>query len=154
MNGEHQSTRRIPEGKPPKWVVLQCHSHSCSYQVSSYKTWLFIFTRQIWFEIITQSRVPRVKMSQVAEEQQLHDEGTHFLWLQSSTIWSQRFSLWGDGWRDCSPVQPCENFATRDWYLLTFWESFASVGPQLETALQVILGICQKNMMILVGGGS
>lgn len=66
-------------------------------------------------------------MSQVADEQQLRAEGTHFLWLQSSTIWSQMSSLWGNGWREL-----CNHSDT----LLTCWESaLHRLGPQLRGCL-------------------
>ena len=77
VNGEHQSTG----GRHQKCKVLQLHSHYCSHQVSGYKRpdYLSPPDNVIWFEIITWCQAPHVKMSEVAEEQQLHAEGTHFL---------------------------------------------------------------------------
>ena len=77
---EHQSTG-TSEGRHQKCKVLQLHSHYCSHQVSGYKRpdYLSPPDNVTWFDIITWCQAPHVKTSEVAEEQQLHAEGTHFL---------------------------------------------------------------------------
>lgn len=108
VNTEHLSTR-TPKESAKKWEVLQCHSHYCSHQVSGYNRLDDLHqTNVLWFETTTWYQAPRVKMPEVAEEQQLHAEGPHFLWLQSSTIWSQTFFPWGNGWREVAQHNPAE----------------------------------------------
>ena len=144
------------------------HSHYCSHQVSGYKRpgYLSPLDNVTWFEIITWSQAPQAKMSEVAKEQQLHAEGTHFLWLQSSTIWSQSFSLWGNGWREVAQCNPAE----RTWqpvtpkhslrgsglsnaYIQSSWDCLASrlghASEKHDDSRSCILGI--KQMVLLSG---
>ena len=144
------------------------HSHYCSHQVSGYKRpdYLSPPDNVTWFEIISWSQAPQAKMSEVAEEQQLHAERTHFLWLQSSTIWSQSFPLWGNGWREVAQCNPAE----RTWqpvtpkhslrgsglsnaYIQSSWDCLASrlghASEKHDDSRSCILGI--KQMVLLSG---
>lgn len=102
-NEQRTSVRRDSKEKAhPKWEVIQRHSHHCPHRLNSYTRLIYLHqTNVVWSEIITQSLAPRVRMLQVAEEQKLRAEGTHLLWLHSSTVWSQ-FPLWGNGWGEAA----------------------------------------------------
>lgn len=78
MNREHQSIKKEIPPHEKSFNAIPITVLTKSTAIKNLIPYLHQ-TNVISSELITWSRAPRVRMSEVAEEQQLHAEGTHFL---------------------------------------------------------------------------